>query len=652
MTDPESGPWGRRFNARRSSPAEVAKSFVAPEVYRLLTDSIEPQILIGPRGIGKTTLLKMLLPEAVNAWLTVENLTPAQVAERDRAQKAIGFTGVFVAADKMWSGQVSAELPLIAQQHRQQFGNAAFTYMALGALAESANYRVGAGADGWRGVPISVPAQEEVARSVVKTWHAHPATATFSGLLDQMEERLGEVGELIRKASKPDLQENELREITRDPVLDVEFATATRRFVHAFNRAASEPHAPWILLVDEFEFLPPWTRLLLGDALTGHDPLLSFKLSIAPYTGTSPFDGTSLNDWSKVRLTQPSREQGDAFTRQLLTREIERRGGKLSPEEVFGPGGFEAAENGYEPDGQNAEDIRKLADIDQGFATWLREKVGESGTSALRDPRRYDPIRKAMQLVRLRLEFFRVRASTPRRKRSRTLRSRHIVPPIYAGLENLYAFAEDNPRWLLALSNAVLENYRGGRARVSRAKQARAIAAVSWELYNNLSSVAIEPRAGTPNENPSVPVAAPNGPYERLTPFTLIESLGEFLSEKTHAREFSPDVPGMFFVDTDDGWVANLINSLVFLGALIIEPSPAGDQREVVRPAHMWAPIFKLLPRKGKRRSLKRALRATTMIWKGEPPQPPPSRRPPAGQGKPRGAARQSEDQPKLWSDS
>jgi predicted AAA+ superfamily ATPase len=55
------------YNARMLSPEEIARTFVINDAYRKLL-RVEHSILRGPRGTGKTTLLKMLTPRALKEW--------------------------------------------------------------------------------------------------------------------------------------------------------------------------------------------------------------------------------------------------------------------------------------------------------------------------------------------------------------------------------------------------------------------------------------------------------------------------------------------------------------------------------------------------------------------------------------------------------
>ena len=593
MIDPTQGPYSH-FNARRATPAQVARDFVPPDSYWALTRTVDPQLLIGPRGIGKTTLLKMLLPEAIDAWREEQDVK--------RARTLIQFTGVFVAADKMWAGQVEQLGAAIPPAHRARFGAAAFAYMALDAFANTAAYRIRGSDDGFLAVRLSSAQEEKIARNVASAWHAHPASASLGDLVDEARAHLSKVGQLMQDAATPGLSDDELDDIRRNRVLSVDFFTASTHFLDAFNRAAGDRLAPWVLLIDEFEFLPPWTRVQLGSAFQGRDPRLSYKLSIAPYTGLEPFAGTQLNDWLQVPLAPSQREQEDPFTHKLLSRQL----GDRDPMDVLGRGGFEPRENdSYGPRSQNAADVRELARVDPGFRSWAaRRQAGPSSAKRMKSARNYDSYRKVMSVVRLKLEYHKQGSDE-----ATSGRSRHRVPEIYAGVENIYAMTEGNPRWIKAMAFALLDEADRERISIRADEQARAIDRVSWQLYNNLKAVPIERRTTRPLDVSADSGAPAFGEYANLTPFTLVTTLGDYLEARMQGTKFSADQPGIFVLDDDDPWLEDLLNSLIFLGAVIVESGDSQDSRDGIRLAHMWAPIFRILPRKGRNRSLRRALR-------------------------------------------
>src|SRR5258706_6689515 len=96
----ESSPTSDSFNARWVSPENVADTFVPiPQFRQLLHNS--HSLLLGPRGCGKTTLLKMLTRRAQEKWRSADRAT-----KFDFKFAPPGFEAVYIPSDVRWSYEV------------------------------------------------------------------------------------------------------------------------------------------------------------------------------------------------------------------------------------------------------------------------------------------------------------------------------------------------------------------------------------------------------------------------------------------------------------------------------------------------------------------------------------------------------------------
>jgi hypothetical protein len=90
------------YNARFLDPRTIAQSFIVPHsVFGLLCKN-ENSLVIGPRGSGKTTLMKMLRPSALRAW---EHESKAEYLN------SISFSAVYVASDSGWNSRLALVKP-------------------------------------------------------------------------------------------------------------------------------------------------------------------------------------------------------------------------------------------------------------------------------------------------------------------------------------------------------------------------------------------------------------------------------------------------------------------------------------------------------------------------------------------------------------
>src|SRR4051812_19038657 len=89
------------FNARFVDPEHVARQFVPTLAFSKLVYQ-RHSVLLGPRGCGKTTLLKMLTRRALHTW----------EAERQRHESyelpLPSFEAIYIPTDVRWSYEIAS----------------------------------------------------------------------------------------------------------------------------------------------------------------------------------------------------------------------------------------------------------------------------------------------------------------------------------------------------------------------------------------------------------------------------------------------------------------------------------------------------------------------------------------------------------------
>ncbi|WP_456242909.1 ORC-CDC6 family AAA ATPase [Solemya pervernicosa gill symbiont] len=85
-------------NARHLTPEEVAETFIPVPQFIQLTKRSH-SILLGPRGCGKTTLLKMLTRPAINSWRNNDGGGSKQIMSPE-------FEAIYVPSDVRWAQEM------------------------------------------------------------------------------------------------------------------------------------------------------------------------------------------------------------------------------------------------------------------------------------------------------------------------------------------------------------------------------------------------------------------------------------------------------------------------------------------------------------------------------------------------------------------
>jgi hypothetical protein len=566
------------YNARSVLPEKVAKTFVPPEQFwRLLPEA--NAVITGPRGSGKTTLLKMLTGPALEHW------------EHDRAseaREAVGYSGVFVPADRSWAGQLERTSRPLDEEFRSDLGRATFTLHVLRALTGAALYRSvdttdPKGHHKIRG--LTRDAQEAIARAVSPAWGLPGAVGSFESLRWALSEEIARLGRLARRATRSRAGVNELAD---HPALDIDVIDAAGLLIDRVNDVDRDEGHVWMLLVDEIEFLPTSAREYLLEAMRGRDPRILQKVSLAPYTETERASDYALGGWlghdyESVELTFDDKELGYRFSRALFEQELVDRGLKPDVDTFLsGPGFFEQppGSDAYVSGSRNAEAIESLAQKDDAFCRWLAgHDLTVETVASLSPEQRAATLRKAMPVILIRDEFL----AAGGRRRSRK------NPTLYTGARSVFAICENNPRLLKALAQRLLDRRdTGGTLKLGA--QAETVTEACNTYFRHLRAIEISD-AGLP---------------DAYLPRSFIESIGAFFENNVLGDHFSSEPALSFTLSAGEAEalhpaLGHIVNALINYGAIVPLREPEEHRFGL---SHMFAPRYRLPLRRGRAVSL------------------------------------------------
>jgi ABC-type branched-subunit amino acid transport system ATPase component len=540
-------------NARFRSPTMVARTFVPPEQFRVLTRASHT-VMVGPRGSGKTTLLKMLTPEALEA---------AAAAKRFRLDEGVRFTGVFVPSDIAWSRQVeSLESWNIPKEVASTLFEASFTASVLRNFAAAIHERL------TRDIPkvwlnvatvsLSSTLQEQVARELATVWGLELRVPSFLGLRAAASERIAELGRVaatMHRTKNYALADN----LVAGSGLISELSLGLDILEALVPDIQGER---WCLLFDELELAPAEIRRSLMSAMRSVDERLIFKLALSPYSADLSDLVTALgamagHDHDEIWLSYGHKADALQFSYNLMHEVIrERLGQDASLESVLGDALFpiedEALESPQETSTQQANYVRDLYDIDRSFQRYVDASVGGvEQLLASTGQERAQHLRKIMPLVIVRVTF-----RTPDDSSSagnRRYRSRKN-PNVYAGTSALAAILEGNPRWIIGLMNALLDH---GAGRVASRVQTLEIARTRNRFRALLSTI---------------PVSLDSIDTRRGL-LSLIDRVGQTFRQNIIAEDFTPDPVGTFTVDgSASDALLDALGSAINTGAIVYVP--------------------------------------------------------------------------------
>lgn len=571
------------FNARALSPKQVAEGFVPPQSFHLLCKR-RHSVIAGPRGSGKTTLLKMLQTSALRSWSHPDS---------DVLREQIDFTGVFIPADRTWNEQLSAigsaELDL---NQRSLLGVSAFTTHILRAVVSALSERVTLDPSvlhqDYRFIDLRAPDERRLSSSLAKAWGLHIDLPTLGGLRIALTQRLVAIHQIASKCALLDEQDrNKL--LAASDFLHLNFLSAVPLFLDLFEEITGRKDERWALLFDELELVPDQIRNSLSQALRSVDQRLLFKLSIAPFSREleeSVKAASDKNDFELIRLWYPSKEDGYPFSRSLVEQILHRRNVALSSEAIFGTTD-EALSEVHElstisrQEYRSADLYRSLAKKDPTFLAYLhRAGVDPSAISLGTEAKQAAAIRKITGIVSVREANLRA-AEAGGKARRRSRKANHM----YCGVPAIYAICEGNPRWLIGLVDALLD-------------QILEDGTVPIEVQDSQISSLLARFCAFLRTIPS----APSDKKERhLNVFSLVDAIGKSLTNEIIDRPFNPDPVGTFTVDSHatEEQIAS-IEKAIYAGAVVFVPESESEiatgslKGKRFRLSYLLAPKYKL----------------------------------------------------------
>ncbi len=428
------------FNAKHLKTDEVVSSFVPSDHFRQLA-GMWSALLIGPRGSGKTTYLRMLTLNALRSW---------EHQEAEKYREAIQYVGIYVPADMTWGGMInSLGRGKLKSDCFEVIAHAAFTTHVLQAVIRTLEDRLAPDpqqAEKYKSVSIDSSDLSEFVREISDLWKLKLRTVSLRGIKHALENRLLDIkskASIIAAIENHTL--NDVHEKIDHAGLDTNDAVTAA--LSKFDDLINEPEGKWALLLDEFEIAPRSLQEQMIAQMRSANKKLIYKIALAPCgehtdklaTDTPPSSG---NDYKQVELWHKEKNDVIEFCNQIFESKLGRKLEK-STNEIFGP----AADNAEDLTVWSARwkaEFEELAEKDESFRNFLVKKSIDIETfDASSKAKNASVVRKIAPIVQFRNAF---KNTANNRKPRKKL-------PFYSGWENIATISEGNPRWLIGILN-------------------------------------------------------------------------------------------------------------------------------------------------------------------------------------------------------
>jgi len=583
-------------------PEEVAQRFVPNEFFYQLTGN-NHVVLLGPRGSGKTTMMKMLTQRALNTW---DN----QIAIR--LNSVLPFCAVYIPTDVHWDEQIKYCEEQLERYptFRHQLSISLVTLNILDALVTTMEDRIKFELQNiW-----SKNAEEELCQLLVSYWLLPPTIPRLTAIRLAVQARFSDTIRIANRImqSKTTIEES----IDLPEYFFMDYFANIRTSCLAFDTIFPQDNLrKWALCFDELELAPEWLQQDLATKLRSTDERFLFKLSTCPFPGFLENTKASLNnDYDIIRLWPHKENKAKffIFSNELVGALLNRHGIiNKKPADVLGRSPYvqlneDSEQIPYEEGSEEWDIIREAAEWDSSLRRLLESKGIPPDNPTTADQTKRDSIlRKIKPTVILRNEFMKHRdGRISGRSRKR--------PTVYSGVEAIYDICDGNPRRLIKIIDDMITEASVGKEKIKtiptrvQAKVLQQSAKAYVALIKSLPKVLIQNEMG-----------------KSIHLYSLIESIGKYFEDRIYSVDFPFDPVGTFIVDSD--WtpqsVTTMLNTAAYHGAIIhVNPDDDVGDYELTgkrfRLAYILSMLWRLPLRLNNEVKLSNCLKTTLPIVK------------------------------------
>lgn len=447
------------FNARHSSFEEIAETFVSNEDFARIAKN-NHSFILGPRGCGKTTMLKMLTKQAQQSW-------KPQKEEDINLKEKLPFIAIYIPSDELWKDQLkSITNPLIGHKYDIM----RFVTNALLNLNIISNFCVNIKQNILVLNPEDAETKEYIfSKKIIKLLSLEDCIASISEIRLSIEMRKNDLLNSI-KSFLFELKQGKVSEVKFADYYHTEFLDTIRQAIIIFEMVYYESkEQKWALCFDELELLSETFISVLISKLRVTPTNIVFKLSSGPLTEFTNSKAQVFHDFEVVKMWPFSYKEETRymnFCKEIALVRLKKSGindigdsfesifGELDYTEILS-GEIDKKdiiiEKGYGENSFSWHLFKKLSLLDDSFKIILQNYAVDVENPIAKIPLYNDTFfRKTKELVINRLFFNNYKEGKFHSYKTRKEYS------IYYGAETILKICEGNPRFIINIVNELL----------------------------------------------------------------------------------------------------------------------------------------------------------------------------------------------------
>ncbi|PHX05155.1 hypothetical protein [Vibrio splendidus] len=494
------------INAKNTSIRDLCSGFIVNEYYERLASSSNT-ILVGPRGSGKTTLMRMLEVRSLEHW---------DSEEASLFRSKVSFSGVFIPTDRLWKKQYDNAKRNVSNHEDSLVLSSQFIYHILEQLIQTVSFRTSRTVKlehNFRHAVLEKQDEAELVSCLAAQWHVKPHINSLKGLIVSIALKKSEVSNYINETNLKSTKQ----EIPK--VVQGEISQVLSTSITIINTYLNENGEKWTFLFDELELAPDEIIQPLIDCMRGGHQDIILKLALSPYhkginITNSPESSMKNQDLSYIDLTDMSEKEGLKFAKSLCTTMLINKGIFSNIESCF-----------ISPEDINIDQVfQDLYQKDPSFCQYLESK-GFIGVN-------YSDAEKITQSQFRKVKFITYLREL-RRSESGKKKARRRPADYYAGFENICRSTEFNPRMLIGIMNMFIPIIKD-RQRVTISEQISALQSYFESFRSLLSTIAVDSSDGKINNI-----------------YDLVDKIALYFNNEIYGDKFNSQPKGVIVLNKD-----------------------------------------------------------------------------------------------------
>ncbi len=363
------------YNARNSDPRQIAQSFVKPDDFEKILE-YQSKVLVGPRGIGKTTILKLLTPTGLH-----------ELRKRPEFENLdLDHVPLYIPADTLWKGEASAFENMqslgrsdIKSETIQFVQHALFVdyclYEVIASIQDAAEIATKYDEElpKWC-FKVSREVEANICQECSAFWELPSRPKSFLGLKLALLKRQNSYSAMINSLDDPDFSDINHEEPRNLFIMLTGFFEIMQEFTGVKK---------WALHFDEMEIAPQSILNEIYQRLRSFDSRAVIKFSLFPYIDFVKEDGSSRSgpqeghDFETITLSGKFKNETYSFASELISKICDSRDVNLDSFKKYVNSAADQHTLQFKDNGHRIrrykEIFRSLSEKDHTFASYLKD---------------------------------------------------------------------------------------------------------------------------------------------------------------------------------------------------------------------------------------------------------------------------------------